>query len=201
MPNPWPARVTAWYRDNQRSLPWRTSRSPYRIWISEIMAQQTRIDTVIPYYERFIVAFPTLTALAEAPLQSVLKQWEGLGYYSRARNLHRAAKLLVSRYDSELPRDYDTLLSLPGFGPYTAAAVASFAFGAPIPVVDGNVLRVFTRFFGIAEDIRKPSTRSTLFERLSPPSAPWTCPPSIKASWSWARSCARRETRIARAVH
>ena len=167
-PSTWPARVTAWYRRNGRALPWRETDSPYHIWVSEIMAQQTRIDTVIPYYERFLKRFPSVDSLARADLQSVLKLWEGLGYYSRARNLHRAAGVVMSDYHGELPRDYETLQTLPGLGPYTAAAVASFAFGEKVPVVDGNVLRVFTRFFGIDTDIRKPSTRNAIFDHLSP---------------------------------
>jgi A/G-specific adenine glycosylase len=132
------------------------------------MSQQTRVDTVIPYYHRFLEAFPSIDALADADEQAVLKNWQGLGYYARARNLHRAAKTMVREHGGGLPGSYDALRELPGFGPYTAAAVASIAHGQPVPVVDGNVLRVFTRFWGIPDDISKPRTKTDLFERLRP---------------------------------
>lgn len=149
-------------------MPWRDDPTPYRVWLSEIMLQQTRVDTVIPYFERFLERFPTVEALADAELQDVLKGWEGLGYYSRARNLHRAAGMVVRERGGEIPDTVDALRELPGLGPYTAAAVASIAFGRPEPVVDGNVLRVFTRFFAIDEDIRKPRVRDELVRRLRP---------------------------------
>jgi len=132
------------------------------------MLQQTQVDTVIPYFERFLKKFPTVVDLARADLETVLKLWEGLGYYSRARNLHRAAKQLVTEFNATLPSQVDRLRQLPGFGPYTAAAVASIAFGEAVPVVDGNVLRVFSRFWGIADDIRQPATRNGVSERLTP---------------------------------
>lgn len=141
---------------------------PYAVWVSEIMLQQTQVDTVIPYFKRFMRQFPTVEALAQADLQTVLKAWEGLGYYSRARNLHRAAEQVVREYQGNLPRDYNELQKLSGLGPYTAAAVASIAFGVPVPVVDGNVLRVFARVWGIEDDIRSPKVRDTLFNRLMP---------------------------------
>ena len=125
------------------------------------MLQQTQVDTVIPYFNRFVARFPTVEDLAKADLQDVLKLWEGLGYYSRARNLHKAAQF-------DLPADYDELQKLPGIGPYCAAAIASIAFGQPVPVVDGNVLRVFARFWGIFDDIRKTKVRNVLFEKLKP---------------------------------
>lgn len=155
-------RLLTWYDAHQRDLPWRKIGDPYRIWVSEIMLQQTRVDTAIPYYERFLSSFPTVTDLADADQQEVLKCWEGLGYYSRARNLHQAAKTVRDQYDGELPGTYDELLTLKGIGPYTAAAISSIAFQEPKAVVDGNVLRVFARFFGIGEDIRSGKTKRTV---------------------------------------
>jgi len=149
-------------------MPWRTSPSPYRVWVSEIMLQQTQVVTVIPFFNRFICQFPTVFDLANSDLQSVLKLWEGLGYYSRARNLHRAAKQVCLEHNGQLPETYETLQTLPGIGPYIAAAIASIAFNKPVPVVDGNVLRVFCRFWGIKDDIRHPSVRNNLFTKLTP---------------------------------
>ena len=139
------APLVAWYRENARPLPWREEPTPYHVWISEIMLQQTRIEAVIPYYRRFLEAFPTVRALSEADDGVLMKHWEGLGYYSRARNLKRAAVLLVEAYGGELPRTAEALRALPGVGPYTAGAIASLAFGEPAPAVDGNVLRVLAR--------------------------------------------------------
>ena len=133
-----------WYRRHHRKLPWRATRNPYRIWVSEIMLQQTRVDVVLDYYRRWLHAFPTIDALAGAPASRVLKLWEGLGYYSRARNLHRAAKLTGGK----IPSSVEQLHELPGIGRYTAGAIASIAFGARTPLVDGNVARVFARVFG-----------------------------------------------------
>lgn len=138
-------RLLEWYEQNARSLPWRGHTDPYAIWVSEIMLQQTRVDTVIPYFLRWMEIFPTVNALAAAPEDSVLKAWEGLGYYSRARSLHRAAQRVVSEHDSQVPRDHETLTRLPGIGAYTAAAIASIAFGQDCAVVDGNVKRVLAR--------------------------------------------------------
>ncbi len=138
-----------WYAATARDLPWRRTRDPYAIWLAEIMLQQTRVPTVIPYYERFLTRFPTVRHLARARLDTVLKMWEGLGYYSRARNLHRAAKEIVARFEGQVPRTRDELLTLPGVGCYTAGAIASIAFGAREPVVDGNVARVLCRVFRI----------------------------------------------------
>ena len=144
------ARLLAWYAENRRDLPWRASPGqepdPYRVWLSEVMLQQTRVDTVLPYYARWLARFPTLRSLADAPLDDVLKAWEGLGYYSRARNFHRAAREVVTRHDGKVPRDPEIFRSLPGVGRYTAGAVASIAFALPQPVVDGNVRRVFARW-------------------------------------------------------
>ncbi len=149
-------------------MPWRESSDPYRIWVSEIMLQQTQVDTVIPYFERFIAQFPTIEALAKTSQQAVLKAWEGLGYYARARNLHRAAQVLFARGDRSLPTGYEELKRLPGLGDYTAAAVASIAFGEAVPVVDGNVLRVIARFRGLEDDIALPKTRRDIFAWLEP---------------------------------
>ncbi len=148
-----------WYRVSARPLPWRTDITPYRVWLSEIMLQQTRVEAVKPYFQRFMQAFPDIPALANAKETHLLKLWEGLGYYSRARNLQKAAKLLVERYDGKLPADVKELQKLPGIGSYTAGAIASIAFGIPAPAVDGNVLRVLARLTGCDADIRLPQTR------------------------------------------
>jgi len=141
-----------WFDRDARDLPWRRTRDAYAIWLSEIMLQQTRVATVIPYYERFLARFPTVRHLARARLDTVLKMWEGLGYYSRARNLHGAAKEIVARFDGRVPRTRDELLTLPGIGRYTAGAIASIVFGAREPLVDGNVTRVLCRVFRIHGD-------------------------------------------------
>lgn len=149
-----------WYMRNKRDLPWRRHRNPYYIWVSEIMLQQTRVDTVIPYFHRFIERFPTVEDLADAPEQDVLKCWEGLGYYSRARNLQTAAKQVKELHGGQVPDDKQSVFALKGVGPYTAGAVLSIAFNKPEPAVDGNVMRVLSRYFLIEEDIMKGSTRS-----------------------------------------
>lgn len=138
--------LLSWYEKNLRTLPWRTTSDPYAIWVSEVMLQQTQVKTVIPYYERFLAALPDPESLARAPLRQVLKLWEGLGYYARARNLHRAAQEILARYGGVLPRNYDKLKTLPGIGDYIAAAVSSIAFGKPYAAVDGNVKRILARF-------------------------------------------------------
>jgi A/G-specific adenine glycosylase len=153
-----------WYRRHHRSLPWRTTRDPYRIWVSEIMLQQTRVETVLPYYARWLRAFPTIHALARAKSDRVLKLWEGLGYYSRARNLHRAAQTVVREYGGKLPRTAEGLRQLPGIGRYTAGAIASIAFGEHVPLVDGNVARVFARIFAITASVKAPATMETLWQ-------------------------------------
>ena len=153
--------IRDWYAENRRSLPWRGSPSAYEVWISEIMLQQTRIETVIPYYARFLAAAPDLPALAALEEERLLKLWEGLGYYSRARNLQKAAKLVMERYGGELPSSAEELRSLPGIGDYTAGAIASIAFAHPEPAVDGNVLRVLTRLLACDEDIASSSVRRT----------------------------------------
>jgi len=151
-----------WYGRNKRDLPWRETSDPYKIWISEIMLQQTRVDTVIPYYHRFLDSFPTVDDLAAAEQQSVLKMWEGLGYYSRARNLHAASKQIVNQFNSSFPDSYSGLLELKGIGPYTAAAVSSIAFNRVQAVVDGNVIRVLSRFYGIEKDVRRAAVKSEI---------------------------------------
>jgi A/G-specific adenine glycosylase len=141
--------LLGWFDQHKRDLPWRLDASPYAIWLSEVMLQQTQVQTVIPYYRRFLARFPTVRQLAQAELDEVLFQWKGLGYYSRARNLHRAAKAIVERHGGELPVSATALLELPGFGRYTAGAVASIAFHQPVALVDGNVARVLGRLFAI----------------------------------------------------
>ena len=143
-------RLLAWYRLARRDLPWRRTRDPYRIWLSETMLQQTRVDTVVPYYERFVARFPSVLALASADEEDVLREWAGLGYYARARNLRRAAAEVVRDHGGELPRDAAALASLPGVGRYTVGALRSIAFGEPAAVVDGNVKRVFARLQAVS---------------------------------------------------
>lgn len=151
-----------WYDACKRDLPWRRSRDPYAIWVSEIMLQQTRAETVIGYWTRFMAQFPTVETLAAAPEQDVLKAWEGLGYYSRARNLRKCAQVVVAEYDGKFPADLAALRKLPGIGDYTAGAVASIAFGIRTPAVDGNVERVVSRLRGIREDVGIPSVKRQL---------------------------------------
>lgn len=158
------ARLLTWYHHHRRDLPWRDETSPYRIWISEVMLQQTQVATVIPYYHRFLQRFPTLADLAAAPLDDVLKAWEGLGYYARARNLHRAALEIVEKHGGRFPATYAALRALPGFGEYTAGAVASIAFGEPVPAIDGNVKRVLARLFALREDVNRGQTGRQLRE-------------------------------------
>jgi A/G-specific adenine glycosylase len=154
--------LLAWFAKHKRALPWRATRDPYHIWVSEVMLQQTQAATVIPYYERFLKRFPNLNALADASDAALMKAWEGLGYYARARNLRAAAQTILSEHGGELPASRDALLRLPGFGPYTAAAVASLAYGADCAAVDGNVLRVLARVYAVDADIRRSSTRRQL---------------------------------------
>jgi A/G-specific adenine glycosylase len=144
-------RLLNWYRDNKRTLPWRGSPDPYAVWVSEIMLQQTRVETVIPYFEKWMRLFPDIRALANAREHDVLNTWEGLGYYSRARNLNKAAKIVANQYDGVMPRDLDALRKLPGIGRYTVGAIASIAFGMDVPALDGNIRRVYARLFDISE--------------------------------------------------
>ena len=159
--------LLTWYRAGKRDLPWRKTKDPYPIWISEIMLQQTRVESVKGYYARFLSLFPTVTQLAAAPQEQVLKVWEGLGYYSRARNLQKAAKIIVTELDGKFPSSYIELLRLPGIGAYTAGAIASIAFGERVPAIDGNVNRVASRFFGIREDIGSPKIQKEIRTLIS----------------------------------
>ena len=157
-------RLLDWYSANKRAMPWRETRDPYAIWISEAMLQQTRVETVVPYWERFLTLFPDVHALATADMDDVLGAWAGLGYYSRARNLQAAARLVDENYGGRLPDDAEALQTLPGIGRYTAGAVASIAFDRPEPVLDGNVKRVLTRLLGIREDIGQPAVVERLWK-------------------------------------
>lgn len=159
--------MLAWYGENARVLPWRENHDPYRVWISEIMLQQTRVDTVIGYYNRFMETFPTLQALAEADEATLLKHWEGLGYYTRARNLQKAAKVMMEMHGGIFPNKYEQVRALPGIGEYTAGAICSIAFEMPTPAVDGNVLRVLSRLLADDSDIMKPETRKRYTKQLS----------------------------------
>ena len=152
-------KLLAWYDANKRDLPWRRTQDPYKIWISEIMLQQTRVDTVIPYYERFLDWFPTVADLAQAPEERLLKAWEGLGYYSRVRNMQKAAQQIMENHGGVFPSSYEEISKLKGIGPYTAGAIASIAFGLPEPAVDGNVMRVLARLFEVDSDIGVPTNR------------------------------------------
>ncbi len=158
--------LLAWYDVHKRSLPWRGAPSPYAVWISEIMLQQTRVAAVIPYYARFMEALPTVADLAAVPEERLMKLWEGLGYYSRARNLQRAAQMICGPLGGAFPSAYQDLLALPGVGDYTAGAIASIAFGEAVPAVDGNVLRVAARVGGIHEDILDPKVRQRFRDKM-----------------------------------
>ena len=148
--------VLSWYDAGHRSLPWRMTRDAYRIWVSEIMLQQTRAETVVSYYERFLKRYPTVWALAESPEEDLLKMWEGLGYYSRARSLQKAARIIAREYGGNLPADVAKLRALPGIGDYTAGAIASIAFDIPAAAVDGNVERVICRYDAIRDTVARP---------------------------------------------
>ena len=167
--------LLAWYDNEKRDLPWRRTKNPYHIWVSEIMLQQTQVVTVIPYYERFLAWFPTVDALAKAPEEKLLKAWEGLGYYSRVRNMQKAAQEIMDDFNGEFPSTYDDILSLKGIGPYTAGAIASIAFDLPEPAVDGNVMRVMARLFEVNYDIGDPKNRKifqAIMEVLIDPERP-----------------------------
>ena len=161
------APLLEWYSEHRRALPWRENPDAYRVWVSEIMLQQTRIQAVMGYYERFMTAFPTLSALASAEEDLVLKLWEGLGYYSRARNLRKCAKIVMEKYDGVFPSDYKTLRSLPGIGDYTAGAIASIAFGLPVAAVDGNVMRLHARLTANPTEVQNAAYRKAVREELS----------------------------------
>ncbi len=159
--------LCSWYRKNQRILPWRENKDPYRIWVSEIMLQQTRVEAAIPYYHRFLEALPTVEALAQAPMEQLMKLWEGLGYYSRVKNMQKAAMAVVEQYGGQFPSDVKLLEKLPGIGDYTAGAINSIAFGLPTPAVDGNVLRVAARLLNDDADIMLPQTKRRVKENLA----------------------------------
>ena len=154
-----------WFRTAARPMAWRETRDPYRIWVSEIMLQQTRVETVAPYYDRFLRKFPDIRSLAAAPRDDVLKAWEGLGYYARARNLHRAAGILVARHGAKVPRTVETLLALPGIGRTTAGAIAAIAFGGDVPILDANARRVVARLFAVCGDLRSSAVETVLWKR------------------------------------
>ncbi len=153
------AQLLRWYDENRRVLPWREDPTPYHVWLSEIMLQQTRVEAVLPYYNRFLAALPDIPALANAPEDLYLKLWEGLGYYSRVRNLHKGAEQIMTEHHGEMPGTAAELQKIAGIGPYTAAAIASIAFQEPVPAVDGNLLRIFARLTAYAESIREPAAR------------------------------------------
>lgn len=167
--------LLAWYDREKRDLPWRRTNNPYHIWVSEIMLQQTQVVTVIPYYDRFLEWFPTVADLAKAPEEKLLKAWEGLGYYSRVRNMQAAAQQIMSDFNGKFPETYEGIASLKGIGPYTAGAIASIAFGLPEPAVDGNVMRVMARLFEVDYDIGDPKNRKifqAIMEILIDPDRP-----------------------------
>ena len=167
--------LLAWFYENGRKLPFRQHPTPYRVWVSEIMLQQTRMSAALPYYERFMAALPTVADLAACEEEQLFKLWEGLGYYSRARNLQKAARIVCERYGGALPGDWEALRELPGVGDYTAGAVASICFGKAVPAVDGNVLRVFARLYNDDSDITRPAVKRTFTDRVmahQPPDAP-----------------------------
>lgn len=163
-PSVFSAKIVEWYQEHHRRLPWRETKDPYLIWLSEIILQQTRVAQGLPYFEAFLKKYPTVHALASADEQSVLRLWQGLGYYTRARNLHACSRTLVTSYKGKFPRTFDELRKLKGVGTYTAAAIASFAFDVPVAVVDGNVYRVLSRVFGIADDISSPKGKKNFWE-------------------------------------
>ncbi len=156
--------LLAWWDAGHADLPWRQTQDAYAVWVAEIMLQQTQIATVVPYYERWLARFPTVEALAAAPLGDVLKLWEGLGYYSRARHLHAAAQIVTRDYNGRLPDTVAGLMKLPGIGRYTAGAIASIAYAVAAPVLDGNVVRVLSRLYDVAEDVTQPATRRRLWQ-------------------------------------
>lgn len=159
-------KLISWYHQNKRDLPWRNTRNPYKIWLSEIILQQTRVEQGLPYYEKFIAAFPDVVSLAKAKEDTILKLWQGLGYYSRARNLHHAAKSVATDFKGKFPNEYKDILSLKGIGEYTAAAIASFSYDLPYPVLDGNVFRVISRIYGFHEAIDSSTGKKKFIEQL-----------------------------------
>lgn len=160
----WRHKLLVWYDANKRDLPWRNINDPYKIWLSEVILQQTRVNQGWNYYLRFIKQYPTVKALAAAPQHDILKLWQGLGYYSRARNLHEAAKSIVKNHKGKFPKDYKSIRALKGVGDYTAGAIASIAYNLPYPAVDGNVMRVYSRLFGIITPVDSAEGKKRLYE-------------------------------------
>ena len=161
-----PIPLLTWYREHARVLPWRSDPTPYHVWVSEVMLQQTRVAAVLDYYRRFLAALPTVADLAACPEDVLMKLWQGLGYYSRARNLQKAARQVMEAFGGEFPSDYDAIRSLAGVGDYTAGAIASIAFSVPVPAVDGNVLRVVSRLTDDHRDVTRPETKNALRQAL-----------------------------------
>lgn len=169
-----------WYQLNKRNLPWREGNNPYYIWVSEIMLQQTRVEAVKPYFQRFLTELPTVRDLAECPEEKLMKLWEGLGYYNRVRNMQKSAQIVMEKYDGRMPSEYEELLSLPGIGSYTAGAIASIAYGVAVPAVDGNVLRILSRLHADASDIAKQSVKKKAEQLLLDMMTDENCDPEIK---------------------
>jgi A/G-specific adenine glycosylase len=203
--------LLTWFAQNARPLPWRRTRDPYAIWVSEIMLQQTQVKTVLPYWERWMRALPDLAALAKAKPQTLHKLWEGLGYYTRVRNMHRAAQLIMARHEGRFPHDFEEVLALPGIGRYTAGAICSIAFNQPKPILDGNVMRVLTRWQGIGGDPRERSVNALLWQlaeelvQQAARHAPRTTPhapvlSSMSRSWNSERSSVRHGNHSATCV-
>lgn len=168
--------LAAWFTKSKRDLPWRDNPTPYQVWVSEVMLQQTQVSVVIPYFMHWMNLFPTICDLAKANIDEVIKAWEGLGYYSRARNLHEGSRYVVEHHQGELPDSWEELSKIKGLGPYTIGAILSFAFHRRVPAVDGNVIRVLTRFFGIVDDIAKSKTQKILRDhalKLLPEKESW----------------------------
>lgn len=161
------ASLAHWFAENARELPWRRNRTPYKVWISEIMLQQTQVKTVIPYFNRWLKTFPSIEKLAASPIDKVLKAWEGLGYYRRARHLHEAAKIILQKHAGIFPKNFEAILALPGIGPYTAGAIASLAFGQAKPLVDGNVERVLARVFAFEREIDSGESKKWFWEKAA----------------------------------
>src|SRR5262245_131785 len=159
-----PPLLLRWFSENARDLPWRRTRDPYAIWVSEIMLQQTQVKTVLPYWQRWMRELPSIRAVSRATPEKIHKLWEGLGYYTRVRNLQRAARIVLEKHDGIFPARFDDMLALPGIGRYTAGAICSIAFNQPTPILDGNVIRVLTRIFGISENPREKETNAHLWE-------------------------------------
>jgi len=176
--------LLAWYPRHRRDLPWRHTHDPYAIWLSEVILQQTRVAQGLPYYNTFINAYPTVADLAAAPEAEVLRYWQGLGYYSRARNMHHTAQQVVQEHAGKFPTNYAELIKLKGIGPYTAAAIASFAFNEAVAVLDGNVYRVLARVFGLHSDIAAPASRKEFQAWPTSTSPPLRRPILIRPSWS-----------------